>query len=30
MQTFIDSRYLALEKQLDRAMHDPVLVATTA
>ena len=30
MQTFIDSRPLALEKQLDRAMQDPVPAAPTA
>src|SRR5687767_3954758 len=30
MQTFIDSRHLALEKQLNRAMQDPVPVAPTA
>jgi hypothetical protein len=30
MQTFIDSRHLALEKQLDRAMQHPVTGAETA
>ena len=30
MQTFIDSRHLALEKQLDRTMQDPAPLAATA
>jgi hypothetical protein len=30
MQTFIDSRHLALEKQMDRTMQHPVNEAETA